>query len=503
MKNMKKIASLMLALIMAVAMLLPTSAVKAEGQKGSITIESPKDGVTYTAYKIFDVTYSEGATAADDKYAYSIDGNSAWFSAIAQGSGTTVSSKIAGLELKKVADSNRYTVTKTSGFSAAAFAKTLADFTPKPTGGIPFANDTVDGKTVKKASNLDLGYYFVDATEGLCSLTTTNPDATVKEKNDIPFTKSDDKESVEIGEIVEYDVRSKMPDATQFDTYDYVISDSMSNGLTYQNDVSVTIGTSITVPTKQSTADPDEPIYTLEDNPYFTYTKNANGFTMTFKVKECEAAGMNLAGSQIVLKYTAKVNENAVATVEKNTATLTYSNDPKDSTKHTTITEEETVYSAKVVIDKYANGVETNKLAGATFVLRKQDSESNVLYYHYDTTTNEVKWVATLDEADKMVTDDKGAATFKGLKDGNYALQEIAAPEGYNLLDHMVTVAIAGSNTDTTKLTSTKQIENNSGTLIPSTGGIGTTIFYVLGTILLLGAGVLLVAKRRMNAERR
>ena len=101
-----------------------------------------------------------------------------------------------------------------------------------------------------------------------------------------------------------------------------------------------------------------------------------------------------------------------------------------------------------------------------------------------------------------VTTDAQGKANFDGLEDGTYELVEVEAPKGYNLLTSPVEVVIDGADateTDLSPLTVTTPVENNSGTQLPSTGGIGTTIFYVVGTILVIGAGVVLITRRRMN----
>ena len=100
-----------------------------------------------------------------------------------------------------------------------------------------------------------------------------------------------------------------------------------------------------------------------------------------------------------------------------------------------------------------------------------------------------------------MTTDENGEAKFEGLEDGTYELIEVVAPAGYNLLTAPVEATVSGSDTDTTTLSVSKTIENNSGTVLPSTGGIGTTIFYVVGSILVVAAGVLLITKKRMSRE--
>ena len=214
-------------------------------------------------------------------------------------------------------------------------------------------------------------------------------------------------------------------------------------------------------------------------------------------------------GSEIKVTYSAVVNENAVAKIEKNHAVLTYSNDPTKDTTTDSQPQEETVYSAKIVIDKYETGKEDTKLAGATFILYKEvttgEGEAAVtskLYYKWNDTDKKVEWVTDKTQATSKTTDSNGAASFDGLADGTYYLEETAAPAGYNLLDNPVSVTVNGANVtaaDLSSLTVTEKVANNTGSLLPATGGTGTTVFYVIGAALALGAVVLLVTRRRMH----
>lgn len=227
-------------------------------------------------------------------------------------------------------------------------------------------------------------------------------------------------------------------------------------------------------------------------------------FRVDFYAIKMNNATPSLVGQYVFITYSATVNEKAVARIEKNTATLTYSNDPTDHTSHGTRTDEEKVYSAKILIDKYEDKNTAVKLEGASFVLYKETTEGGATttrYYQYDKTDNAVKWVADKKDATEVTTDDKGAAEFIGLKDGTYYLLETAAPAGYNLLKDPVKVTIADANAVEAALTHKVEVANNTGAELPSTGGPGTTLFYILGGVLAVSAAVLLITKRRMRGE--
>ena len=473
MKTAKKFASLLLSLTMVLAMM--TTAFAAEN-KGTIIVDNPVADQTYTAYKIFDVTYS------GSNYSYTIKTTSERYSTVQTYAGTEGN----GLTLTGVAgDKTTFVVSTTDAFSAPAFANALKAAMSGKTG----TTLTADGTTVK-ATNLDLGYYFVTSTNGaLCNLTTTDPTVTIHDKNDIPFNKVDDKESVDVGEIVTYTITGKVPDYTGFTTYTYLITDTMSEGLTFQKNVKVTVGGTDVTPACTITYDKDN---------------NANKFTVSIPVKSYTI------GAEIKVTYTAVVNENAVAKIENNAATLTYSNDPIDTSKTTTTPEDkETVYSAKVVINKYVKDSNNEKLAGAMFVLYKEvktdDSDTTTKYYYkWNDTDKKVEWTPNKADATVKTTDTNGAAAFDGLKDGTYYLEEVKAPAGYNLLKDPAEVVVNGASANAanpSSLTVTGNIENSSGAELPETGGMGTTIFYVLGSVLILAAVVLLVTRKRMSSR--
>ena len=480
MKHARKLTSLLLALAMVFALAVTAFAAGA----GSITVDNPIAGQNYTAYKIFDVVYNDGQTA----YSYTIDSTSAWFNTVDTYSKQTNS----GLTLTKVGDTTTYVVTTTGDFSAPPFADALKkalDANPTAFTGTPL---TKSGSPEKASATVnELGYYFVTSTTGaLCNLTTTNPNANIHDKNDMPFKKEVDKTNVDVGQTVTFKITGKVPDYTGFNTYTYLITDTMTDGLTFNGD-------SLTVKVGEATVTNDCTIaYDAETAP--------QTFTVSIPVLEKK---YNF-GAEIVVTYTATVNKNAIAVISTNQAKLTYSNDPTTGETKDSQTEEQKVYTSKIVIDKFeTDKKDTVKLEGAEFVLYKKapnDADQNAIqYYKQDETTKAVSWVDAIADATKVTTDANGAASFDGLANGTYYLVETKAPAGYNQLTEAKDVVVTGSITDSTKLSVTAEVANSAGTLLPSTGGMGTTIFYVLGAVLVVGAGVLLVTKKRMSDANR
>ena len=476
MKSTRKLASLLLALVMVFALATTAFATEAETPTpatGTITVANPVKDQSYTAYKIFDVVYDD-----QDHYSYTIGNSNPWYDTVAAYAATEGN----GLKLTQVNGGDTYVVTTVNGFSAPDFAAALK----KAINGKPGRPLSENANSVS-VSGLDLGYYFVASASGaLCNLTTTNPTVTIHDKNDMPFEKTADATDVEVGQTVNYTIKGKVPDTTGFDKYTYEITDTMSDGLTFNgSSLAVKVGSA------DVTADTDKCTITYEA------TTAPNTFKVTIKAMNCKV------GDDIVVTYNATVNEKAIAVVSENKAELTYSNNPADSeSKTTTPPEIVKVYSSKIVIDKYEAGKEGTKLPNAQFVLYKEvisETGSSTLYYKWNETDKKVEWVADMTAADVVKTDNDGAAYFKGLTNGDYYLVETKAPDGYNQLTEPHKVTVAGSITDATKLSVTAKVENQAGTLLPSTGGMGTTVFYVLGAILVVGAGVLLVTKKRMS----
>lgn len=468
MKTMRKLFTVLLALAMTLALAVPAFA----ADTGSITITNPQGDHTYTAYKIFDVTYS------GDNYSYTISDNAAAFTTVKAYADEAAND----LTLTAVANTNKYNVSTGDSFSAASFAQYLKTKVGSLGTGTKFA---ADGTTMK-AAGLELGYYFVDGTSGtVCELATAK-DIQIRDKNEAPqIEKSvdDTDRTVEVGQKLTYTITGKVPSTKGYTEYTYQVTDTMSEGLTFNKDVKVTIG---------GTAVTDAAI-----------TYNDNGFVASINMMNYQEQ----IDAPVVITYTATVNEKAIqSNKETNTATLKYSNDPanKDSFKESSVEVE--VFSFNIVINKYAADNESTKLEGAKFVLKNAEGK----YYKYDANAKAITWVVGKADATEVITGADGAARFDGLQAGTYYLEETVAPAGYNQLIKDITIVLKedgsatiddAASTPEADRSLTAGVANSTGTMLPETGGIGTVIFVALGALAVICAGVFLVTNKRMSKE--
>lgn len=468
MKTMRKLFTVLLALAMTLALAVPAFAADTTG---SITITNPQGDRTYTAYKIFDVTYS------GKNYSYTISGTDAAFNTVKAYADEAAN----GLKLTAVANTNKYNVSiDAATFSAASFAQYLKTNVGSLGTGTAF---TKDGDTMK-ASGLTPGYYFVSGTSGtVCELATAK-DIEIRDKNEalqIEKSVDDADRTVEIGQKLTYTITGKVPSTKGYTKFTYQVTDTMSEGLTFNKDVKVTIG---------GTAVTDAAI-----------TYNDNGFVASINMMNYQKQ----IDAPVVITYTATVNENAIQRdKETNTATLKYSNDPADKNSFKESSVEVNVFSFNIVINKYAAGNENTKLAGAKFVLKNNEGK----YYKYDAA--KVTWVDAKADATEVITGADGAARFDGLQAGTYYLEETAAPAGYNQLTKDITIVLNKDGSATIDSASstlgadhslTAGVANSTGTMLPETGGIGTVIFVALGALAVICAGVFLVTNKRMSKE--
>lgn len=520
MKTMKKFVSLALALMMALALMAPAFAEENDGgttKTGSITISNAVKGETYKLVKLFDATFNEDKTA----YAYT---------------GTIPEA----LETYFVKDANgNIEATNAAkgedGTLSSAAVSAIKDWAAKQTG----TEKTADGNELV-FDNLTYGYYVVvsrstndnedsDIPGGAVSVTTTNPNPTIVDKNDgkphFPDGegKKVDKKVVEVGETVTYTVSyitvnwiGKGDAAKQ--VISYTVADTLPDFLSNVQVTKITIsGQEISAQqfdeNKQIKIDWAEK-GSLECTDTHEHTDACYAWTSKYD-----------NGAKLEITYTATVNEkvlnsDAADAEHKNTVTVTPTTTDGAGEPNT---DDETVYTAIINIDKYAENKEnkedtSKKLAGAKFVLKNNEGK---FYTWVEAVTDDdgkvttpahVEWVDTQDKATEankgiVVTDDTGVAAFKGLKPGTYTLVEIEAPAGYNKLDKDVTVEIKVTDENDqpvetqANITQPSAVANSTGALLPSTGGIGTTIFYVVGGVLVVGAAILLMTRKRVRDE--
>ncbi|MGN1457866.1 MAG: SpaH/EbpB family LPXTG-anchored major pilin [Acutalibacteraceae bacterium] len=301
----------------------------------------------------------------------------------------------------------------------------------------------------------------------------------------VKFYKTDDKQSVNVGETVNYTITGEIPNTNGYTSYTYKITDTMSSGLTFNADsLNVKIkGTDIT----------------LTRNTDYSYSPNNSGFELNIYVKNTNL--QEHVKEDMVITYSATVNKNAVAKIENNTAQLEYSKDTSSTTK--TAEFKEQVYSSKIVVDKYKAGETSTKLSGAEFYLYKNVNGSKQ-YYKSDT-NGVVSWVDTQNTATKKTTDANGATSFDGIADGTYYLEEVKAPDGYNRLaeDVEVTINGGGENPVVENLTVTKSIENRAGAKLPESGSTGLSMFFVIGGGIILMCSLLLIVFRIRPSRKR
>lgn len=468
MKTMRKLFTVLLALAMTLALAVPAFA----ADTGSITITNPQGDRTYTAYKIFDVTYS------GDHYSYTISDTDAAFTTVKAYADVTAN----GLTLTPVGKTGKYNVSTGDSFSAASFAQYLKT----NAGSLGTGTAFTQVGNIMKASGLTPGYYFVSGTSGtVCELATAK-DIQIRDKNEAPqIEKSvdDADRTVEIGQKLTYTITGKVPSTKGYTKFTYQVTDTMSEGLTFNKDVKVTIG---------GTAVTDAAI-----------TYNDNGFEASINMMNYQKQ----IDAPVVITYTATVNENAIQRdKETNTATLKYSNDPADKNSFKESSVEVNVFSFNIVINKYAADNESTKLEGAKFVLKNAEGK----YYKYDANTKAVTWVVGKADTTEVTTDVNGVARFDGLQAGTYKLEETAAPAGYNQLTKDITIVLNKDGSATIDSASstlgadhslTAGVANSTGTMLPETGGIGTVIFVALGALAVICAGVFLVTNKRMSKE--
>ena len=457
MKKMKKIFALLIAMVMVLGM--STSVFAA-----SIEVKDVIDGETYTAYKILNYT-DNGKTGEERSASYYL--SSTEYTQI----GSVL--EAAGFHFTASSDGTQYFVDNGDKLDAAKAAEYLGAHVSDLGDALGKKTATgADGKA--EFTDLATGYYFVTSTAGsLCALHEDTDIATVVEKNTVttPDKKqgtetgkySNDQLDLMIGSTVYYDAEITIGKGAN---YQLVGKDTLDAGLTLDQDsITVKVGDTAVAETN----------YTIDPI-------SAQGFTITFPATYVSTLN---EGDVIKIEYTAKVNASAVIRGDnKNTFDLDYSKQHFDDN---TVVK---TYDAQV---KKVDATTKEFLNGAGFKLYDASEGGNQITVAEDNTGYYVS--ADADE-EIMITSADGA-NIRGLAPGTYYLEETTVPAGYNKLAAREPVVVTKDATAAVQIS----VENNAGSVLPSTGGIGTTIFYVIGAILVIGAGVVLVTRRRMNVQ--
>lgn len=559
MKAIKRIS----VILMCVCLVLCSVCVTAfsETQTGSITIESTSEvsiiGRTFHFYKIFN---AEKATSVggEEIVSYQWDAETKAecekFFFGENGAEGKIPGKTSGT-IHDVADYIRSLDGNNSAFSK--FATDLYNYILNNTVLKDKYEEVKATTSTLVVDNLPLGYYMIyDATtlsdtnqvRSAVMLTTPGENKSIKIKADLPTISktvvgNDDVEqkgtSATIGDCVKFIIRTAIPDHSLYQSYTFSITDTMPSGLTFvenNDEHPFTVKANGTALTKDT-----------------DYTFNYDSTNNKFTVELLNVSKSYDNNDEIVIEYHTLVNDNAVK-VNDNSVTLTYSSDPTDNTKLGTAESKASVYLYQLVLTKYAEhtdgAVSATRLAGAKFKLYEKGSntaikfrvvketnadgkEFDVYYVDPDGTVEELSTIDDTSYGASNTINGGGFADLKifGLCEGDYELEETVAPDGYVVPNYRFQISIkdeigksSGVITALNLTTTTVEAEgqtggnivnagfsiadqaiwasvtNATGSALPETGGIGTTVFTVAGIILMAGALAFFTSRKRSSA---
>ena len=515
MKRMKRIMALMLAAIMMMAM--SVTAFAAGGATGTHTLTvnvkstTPAQdlkGQTINLYKLFDVTESKSGETTN--YAYTV--NNTYKAALASvlKIGETAKDEEYAAAVLALKDTEGAVQKFANDFTAEALTKKLS--ATANSGKI-----TEENKTSYTFENLAAGYYLVYVTGGKeiqSSLVTVDETTTtVNLKTEAPsITKTADKETAEIGQVVKYTVTGAIPDTTGYEQYQYIIHDELSKGLDFVNDAKGTAleegATTVTVAVAFG-----EEIADASKAPTTATLDSTNKKKMSLDLSEWVRANQTNKGKAFTVTYYAKVNKDAVVT-EKNNAQLEYGNNPKETTKTTPSEAKTPTYPLDILKKEKTSEKE---LAGAKFSLYTTEADAKAGTNAITVSGSDGKYVVdptsknTVFESVASIEGENYNLHVNGLKAGDYWLVETEAPAGYNKLTAPIKVTIKKSaDADVNNWTISKDgvdekdkiidIENSTGSLLPSTGGRGAIAFAVIAALLVFGVAVSFIRDKRKEA---
>ena len=533
MKRMKKIMAVLLALIMTMAMAATAFAVEGASGTNTLTVNVKSGegvptqtlkGQTIYLYKLFDVT--ESTSGETKNYAYTVNTaegyKTALVDALTKAGKTTITADSKDEDFAAAVLDLQKTGGAVQKFANDFTTYALTNTTPKVKATTDSGKITEENKTSYTFNSLAAGYYLVYVTGGKeiqSSLLTVDDDnTTVSLKTEAPsIEKTADKTTVNIGNVVTYTVTGSIPDTTGYAGYVYKIHDTLSTGLDFvknangdaldnANEVNVTIafkGTGVTAAGTVPT----------------TATLSGEGNrTMALDLSEWVRANQeNNKGKEFTVTYYAKVNANAVVK-ENNKAYLEYGNDPSNKTETTPVEVKTPTYPLDILKIKKGSKSE-EKLAGAKFSLYKTEDDAKKGTNAINVSGSKGNYVVdptsrnTVFESVASIDRENYNLHVNGLAAGTYWLVETEAPAGYNKLTAPIKVTIEKSTDPTNedkwtlkdaegKAITEKyvKVENSTGSLLPSTGGMGTIAFAVIAAILVLGVAVSFIRDKRKNA---
>lgn len=514
MKSIKRIIALLLTAVMTMTMSVTAFAADANNLTVNVLSGQDLNGQTISLYKLFDVTTS--GSGENKNYAYTVNTATGYKDAIKSALGTSFTG---------TTDVEYAEAVKTLGEDKSApvqkFANDFTEYALK--NGTKVKATKTSGKITGKNTTsfvfngLDKGYYLVYVTGGMkiqSSLVTVEGETTVSLKTEAPsITKTADKDTVSIGQVVKYTVTGSVPDTTGYSEYVYKIHDTLSDGLDFvknangdaldnANEVNVKV-----VFTAEGTTDPS----TAPTTATLDTTKKKMSLDLSAWVR----ANQTNKGKEFTVTYYAKVNKDAVVT-EKNKAQLEYGNKPGETT--TTTPSEAKTPTYPLDINKIKTGSK-EKLAGAKFSLYTSETDakngtnpikvtgSNGNYVvNPESTTTEFESVKSIDVEGYNLR-------VNGLAEGTYYLVETKAPDGFNKLTAPIVIKITKSTTgneedwtlsknDVKEEDKIIDVENSTGSMLPSTGGMGTIAFTVVAALLVLGVAVSFIRDRKKKTKK-
>ena len=521
MKHVKRLASLLLALTLVFAL---------AATAGAATVTVPGgilEGHSFTAYQVFSGRYEDGV-----------------LSDVQWGSGIKSDAFLAALKADTTYGSSFATCTDAASVAAVLTNHNTETALANAVAKLAYAHKSGNGTELITGENtMADGYYLVvDTTQSVAqgsaynaSLLQVVGNIDIQVKTGVPTVEKkvleDDKYNQDggygtgyndvadynIGDAVSFHLIGLVPDMSRYDTYKYIFHDTLSNGLTlHESSIKVYVASNAAGTDKAEIGG---------------WTKEVEGQSFTVSFSNIKSVSGVSRDKYIIVEYTATLNANAVVGLDgnPNTVYLEYSNKPDqsgsgDNNTGNTPEDKAIVFTYELDATKVDGQDNTKKLGGAEFKLHNADNKWAIV-------NNDCKvtgWADTEAGGSTLTSGTNGLFKVIGLDAGTYYLKETKAPAGYNLLSAEITVVITATTTNGqtwtdgvasnaltglevtadgtagTGNTSTGiagiTIANNKGSTLPETGGVGTTLFYVLGGILVAGAVVLLVTKKRMNS---